>query len=299
MLIRGTCQRKDVYNTIISAIATSGLWTQVSSNPTEDLNTTAAGWAGSDGNIFKSNFAKNGQYVYFAIKQVQDWASCITAGVNIRVNLLGGYTPGSAGANGTKSNYYTTGGYTWALKNMGTSLTTVFEYVVLIEAHRIIISIHQDGILTSASNVLYVGFADQATVIEGSSYVNAYLIPSAVEATPATVTNAGTCTPLMMKSPIKWGDAITSTYVAPLLDSITNPNYSNVYSVACVDIRYNNASAPLGYIGSLDGIYGLPATNINHLDILLIGSTQYLVVKGYVPSTINGFGCMWLAMRLT
>lgn len=297
MLIRGTCARSALYTTIVNAIATSGLWTNVSSNTTEDYSTVNAYWAGSDGQIFKSNFAKNGQYVYFAMKQIQNWGSVATDWMNIRINMMGNYTPGSPGINGTWSNYYSSY-FGWSLANLGTSLTQNLEYVITIEAHRIIIAVHMAGDVTKSSNVLYVGYVDQNTAVDGSTYHNAYLIPSVCSAVPGSTSS--TLGIIMLKTPSAWVQNISTSYLSPtMLSYINNPNYNGVYTVATIDVKYTLAASYLGFIGSFDGLYAIPAGNIVHLDTLTINSTNHLVIKSNYPVTVNSFGTIWMAIKLT
>jgi hypothetical protein len=146
--------------------------------------------------------------------------------------------------------------------------------------------------------VLYVGFPDQTTAVDGTSYHNAYLIPSVYSTIPTSYTDS--LGMLMLKSPTTWAQNISTAYLSPtMLSYINNPNYNGVYTVATIDVKYTLSSAFLGFIGSLDGLYALPAGNIVHLDTLTINSTNHLVIKSYYPSTVNSFGCIWMAIKLT
>ncbi|MBM7869285.1 hypothetical protein JOC70_000754 [Clostridium pascui] len=280
MIVKGTCQKQDLLQAIHDAILSAGSnWTEISSNKTNDFK-----WTGTmnDGYVFKSPpIGTKGQSVILNLKSIDlsvvtTSAAAGNGGNHFLIWLADDYVPNATnGINGTFTNK---GGFQgWCFcqsDNINCTPTSLFDYIVDIEDHRILIVIQRHLATTlTYPQFLYLGYPDPTTNIEGSNYTNQFIVGSNIyNSNPGNgVGNA------------YWHKASNGLYnkIAGTICNLngSNPNPMGLYLLTPITVTGDGGTGLInsGPLGVLSGLYGLPNTNIVNGDTITIGSDTYQV----------------------
>jgi hypothetical protein len=309
MLIRGTCQKKDLLQNIHDAILAPGSnWTEISSNKT--LTDYAQTGGAADGYVFKSvPIGSKQQPVYLSLKsQNFTW----TQGSSNIVNLDNGYgtangsnhmfmwlsenyipnaTPGVNGTHTNKCCFSPILISPWDAANFHS--TTLMDFFVDIVDYRIIIIIQRNNLSpVTYPCVIYAGYPDPKTIIEGPNYIHQFILANNL---------------------VHWGNPIGACgagYVRWLRDSYgsysswctsncainaTNPIPTGQYILTPITLWADGLGHNIpntGMLGILDGIYGLPIGNFLNGDIIKVGNDSYQIfyTNQWNPNTSGAYG---------
>jgi hypothetical protein len=281
MIIKGTCQKQLLMTAIHDAILSPGSgWSEISSNKTNDF----LGTGGTDGWVFKSPpIGSKQQSIFLTLKSydlTQAPLSTLTKGANhLLMWLSENYVPGASGVNGVHTSKTTAAIY-WNLCQVDAvncAPASLFDYIIDIKDHRILIVIQRNNLTTTTyPGFVYIGYPELSTNLEGSNYLNQFIggtnICNTLLATAAT---AG-----------RWywlkGSSGYYHVLAPsscLLNN-SNPNPMGLYLLNPISMTGDGSTGLVdtGFLGILDGLYGLPSVNIINKDIIQIGLDEYQVL---------------------
>jgi hypothetical protein len=282
MIIKGTCQKQLLMTAIHDAILSPGSrWSEISSNKTNDFLNTG----GTDGWVFKSPpIGSKQQSIFLTLKSLDLSLSPLSTPANKGANhllmwLSENYVPGSSGVNGVHTNKSAAVIY-WAFCQVDTvncAPTSLFDYIIDIKDHRIIIIIQRNNLTTTTyPGFIYMGYPELVTNLEGSNYINQFIIGTNVcnlNSNSANTTGRG-----------HWYKGSSGNYNALAISNCvlnnSNPNPMGLYLLNPISITGDGGTglADTGPLGILDGLYGLPSVSIVNKDIVNIGLDEYLIL---------------------
>jgi len=281
MMIKGTAQKQNLMQIIHDAILAPGSnWTEISSSKTNDYKYTGTM---TDGWVFKSPpIGDKLQSVFLTLKSVDLTIASPTStlgqgGNHLMIWLADNYVPNATnGQNGTYTNKM--GHIYWAFCQVDATYclpTSLFDYWIDVKDHRILIVIQRSvGNTVSYPQFLYIGYPDPTTNIEGSGYINQFVVGSNIGYSIGSINMTGFAL---------WHKSSAGTYGkrTPTACSLNyaNPNPAGLYLLNTIKVTGDGGEgiANTGDLGILDGLFGLASTNIVNSDILNAGSDQYQV----------------------
>lgn len=279
MFLKGTCQRQQLMQALHDAIVGAGSnWTEISSNKTNDFK----GTEGTDGLVFKSlPIGPKSKSVYFNLKSMD---LSVGAGNHFYITIADGYTPGTSGTNGIFTKRCNL--LSWIFCRIDPTYilpTTLFDYSVDVQDHRILITIRENTANTqSRPAFLYIGYPEPSTNIEGPIQSNIFMAGSALGSQDGNPTQGFA---YWHKTPkelyFKRCNVICNT-------NASNPTDKGDYLLTPFSLSGDNDGYNSGTLGILTGIFGLPATNIINEDIITVGSDVYKVFDLYQLNGWNG-----------
>ncbi|GAA0082349.1 hypothetical protein LAV60_07315 [Clostridium sporogenes] len=276
MLVKGTCAKKDLMTEIYKAILSPGSnWTEISSNKINDYVV-----GGNDGWIFKSpQIGYKKENIFMRLKS-PDLSNPKISGNHLYIWLSDNYIPSNTtGENGTFTKLGMKNRILFTPSNIANhNPDTLYNYYVDILDYRILIIIELHTVsMVTYPNFIYVGYPDINTNLEGEEYTNQIIAAS----------NLGDCpsnTPRVYwhKAPGSTGNGSQYNKFAKTFCSLNlfNPNPMGLYLLNPIYLmadNLNNNVPNTGFLGILDGIYGLPNTNIVNGDIVKIDNDQYKI----------------------
>ncbi|AND84294.1 hypothetical protein GTH52_06955 [Clostridium tyrobutyricum] len=282
MMVKGSCQKQDLMQTIHDAILSPGSnWTEISSNKTNDHLYSGAM---SDGWVFKSiPIGAKQQSIFMTLKSLDLSLSTGVSGA-LFAWLSDNYVPNATdGQNGTHTNrsYYCN---IWCFDLYNKIPTTMFDYFIDIEDHRILIVIQQTNTGTvTYPHFLYVGYPEPSTNLEGLYYTNQLILGDILGRPSSWGTSSSCC---------YWHKNSLGHYNAHALSECNlnnlNPTPIGAYLLSPVYVTGDGCGAgDPGPLGVLSGLYCMPNTSIVNGDIVTVGSDTYqvFIMGGY---SVNG-----------
>lgn len=274
MLIKGTCAKKDLMTEIYKAILFPGSnWTEISSNKINDYKRD-----GNDGWVFKSPAIGYKKENIFMRLKSPDLSYSGSSRNYIDIWLSDNYTPNNtAGKNGTFTHmgrantiYFTQSDST------NYNPDTLYDYYIDVLDYRIliVIEIHSVSMVTYP-NFTYIGYPDINTSLEGEDYTNQFVASS-------NISNTNAYNMYWHKAPGSIGNGSQYNKFAKSFCNInnSNPTPMGLYLLNPIYVTGDNVGNNVpdtGFLGVLDGIYGLTNTNIVNGDIVRIDNNNYKV----------------------
>ncbi len=289
MLVKGTCAKKDLMTEIYKVILSPGSnWTEISSNKTNDYIVN-----GNDGWVFKSpEIGYKKENIFMRLKS-PDLSNPKISGNHLYIWLSDNYIPSNTeGENGTFTQMGTVNKVLFTPSNIQNhNPDTLYNYYIDILDYRIliIIELHTVSMITYP-NCIYIGYPDINTNLEGKEYTNQFIAASNLGGAPGTMA-------YWHKAPGATGNGsqynkFSNTFCQ--LNSV-NPTPMGLYllnPIYLIADNLNNNVPNTGFLGILDGIYGLPNTNIVNGDIVKINGDDYKVfnLSQYLLNTASNIG---------
>ena len=264
----GSCQRKDLYATIVGWLTAAG-WTNISSNP---VHTTTG-----DGDVLTSPGTNGTQKLVLQLRRcntapaTEDISLTTNTAIAIYWKMPGDYTPGANGVNGTiPANKSGIGATTWGMLYMASVAVpydTVINYKYYADANGVFFSLEYPSGLAHGPVFNYLmAPATQFTVEQGS---RALVLASSVN------NNQGWNCPTVCDYPANVANTAapigTSSY---WVNPPKNPNISNKYALS----EFFSGDGNIGIRFKLDGFMVTPKTGLSTGDIIQIGSSQYYIL---------------------
>ncbi|WP_252233788.1 hypothetical protein [Clostridium sp. ZS1] len=294
MLIKGTCQKKDLLLAIHDAILSPGSnWSEISSNKTNDYK-----WEEpmTDGWVFKSPpIGTKNQSVVLELKSIDlsitSASSSVGCGGNtICMWLADDYTPSETES--TNGKFATRGTLNTLLfaqaDNTYCRPIDLFDYFVDVLDHRLLIIIQRHVSTTiSYPHFVYIGYPEPNTNIEGTNYTNQFIVGSNIN-----------CQSNKTVACVHWHKGSNGYYnqfacTKCYLNS-ANPNPMGLYLLTPIEVTGDGGSGigNTGPLGVLSGLYGMPTSNIVNGDTITIGSDTYqaFVTSQWMPNTSGYYG---------
>ncbi|HDK7168205.1 hypothetical protein CF065_03655 [Clostridium sporogenes] len=274
MLIKGTCAKKDLMTEIYKAILFPGSnWTEISSNKINDYKSD-----GNDGWVFKSPpIGYKKENIFMRLKSA-DLSYNGSSRNYINIFLSDNYTPSSTtGKNGVFTNmgrvntiYFT--------PSDGTNYNpdTLYDYYIDVLDYRILMVIEVHTVSTvTYPNLIYIGYPDINTNLEGEDYTNQFVAGS-------NIYNTSSNYMYWHKAPGSLGNKSQYNKFAKTFCNInnSNPTPMGLYLLNPIYVTgdgVGNNVPDTGFLGVLDGIYGLSSANIVNGDIVCIDNNNYKV----------------------
>lgn len=272
MIVKGSCQKQYLMQAIHDAILSPGSnWTEISSNKTNDH--LYAGTTISDGWVFKSPpIGTKQQSVFMTLKSL-DLSLSSGASGTLFIWLSDNYVPNATdNQNGTHTNKSVFN--SWVFDYSSKIPTTMFDYFIDIQDHRILMIIQQTNTGTvTYPHFLYVGYPEPSTNLEGQYYTNQFILGDILGRTSNWGSGPASC---------YWHKNSLSYYNAYALSKCnlnnTNPTPMGAYLLSPVYVTGDGCGAgDPGPLGVLSGLYCMPNTSIVNGDIITVGSDTYQV----------------------
>jgi hypothetical protein len=274
----GTCQKKDFYAVLTSALTTAG-WVNVSSLASSDYEV----WT-STGNTSDKALILNLRRGSTATP-ANDIST--TAYCQFSYRLPSIYTPGAAGVAGTfvrpdvwRDVYIAPVGAAGTL-----AMDTTYTYKVYADKSKLMFSVEFPGATGYSPIFVHIGLPDTLYCTETG---NRGVIVASTVNSGTTALNV-----LAADSPTGMG-SVTACYAVPTICTLApkNPNNAGKYTVS--DVYYGSATE--GVRGKIDGVVALPSASVLTGDIITVGAQQYYVLNCNVTGT-NSFASSAVAIR--
>ncbi len=278
MMIKGTCQKRELPQKIHDAIIGDGSnWQEMSSNKVQDFK-----WTGdqSDGWVFKSPpIGTKGESVILQMKHI-DFNITATNGHEgnggnhfyfwLADNYEPSITPNTSGTFTSKGMFHS-----WIFTHIDAvncGPLAKYDYIVDVLDHRIMIVIQRHNeTITTYPQFIYIGYPEPNTNLEGKDYTNQFIVGSNINNGSSTVAY------------VSWHKASNGKHNGYAYTSCTlnaaNPNPMGLYLLSPILVTGDGGTGMpnTGPLGVLSGLYGLPPSGIVNNDTIMIGSDEYKV----------------------
>ncbi len=278
MIIKGTCQKRELPQRIHDAIVGAGSnWQEISSNKTQDFK-----WDGvqSDGWVFKSPpIGTKGESVILQMKHMDFNITSTSGSVGNGGNhfcfwLADEYEPSvtqdTSGTFTAKGRFHS-----WMFTHIDAvncGPLAEYDYFVDVLDHRIMMVIQRhNNTINTYPQFMYIGYPEPNTNLEGKDYTNQFIVGS-------NVCNGGSTVAY-----VSWHKASNGTrngfaYTSCTLNA-ANPNPMGLYLLSPILVTGDGGTgmSNTGPLGVLSGLYGLPPSGIVNNDTIMIGSDEYKI----------------------
>ncbi|WMJ80982.1 hypothetical protein RBU49_01645 [Clostridium sp. MB40-C1] len=275
MLVKGTCAKKDLMTEIYKAILSPGSnWTEISSNKTNDYSVN-----GNDGWVFKSPpIGYKKQSIFMRLKS-SDLSNPKIPGNHLYIWLSDDYMPSNdTGENGTFTQMGHVKKVLFTPPNVANhNPDTLYDYYIDILDYRILIIIELHTVsMTTYPNFVYIGYPDINTNLEGEDYTNQFIAASNLVVPDRMHISYWHKAPGATGNGSQY-DKFATTFCQL---NLSNPTPMGLYLLNPIYLMADNLKNNVpntGFLGTIDGIYGLPNTNIVNGDIIQVNDSSYKV----------------------